>query len=121
MSSPSSTAVLSGYYDAMNAHNVSTALSFLHQDVLVTFPEQDRSWQGISVAEDKFSGMFERMPTFKGEFNVVSADEETASDGSAIDKITVSCKFQCVQSQSNSSRNMLYHIRNNLITQIHHL
>ena len=64
--------VVGDYYAAMNAHVVDRALSFLHPNVLVTFPEQERNWRGVEAAREKFGGMFERMPGFTGSFEVVN-------------------------------------------------
>ena len=66
--------VVADYYAAMNGHSVERALSFLHRDVSVTFPERERNWRGVAAARDKFGGMFLRMPGFKGTFEV---SEET--------------------------------------------
>jgi ketosteroid isomerase-like protein len=127
--SDSNEQVLSNYYAAMNAHDVVTALTFLHPDVIVTFPEEDRNWKGTSVANEKFSGMFQRMPSFTGSFEVLSRESiMSAVDGTengqceaGIEKISVACRFQCVQSGSDSGRNMTYLIQNCLITEINHL
>lgn len=110
--------VLSDYYAAMNAHDVEKALTYLHPEVLVTFPEQERTWQGVALAHEKFSGMFEKMPSFTGSFEVLS---QTSDGGEGAEVVTVACRFQCVASQADYARNMTYHIQHNLITQIHHL
>ena len=76
--------------------------------------------------------MFQRMPSFHGECRVIatrSEDSERVSDGVServsegvgVDIIKVACKFECVESNSSSERDMEYHIQNGLITQIHHL
>ena len=62
--------VVAKYYAAMNSHSVERALSFLHPDVNVTFPERERNWSGVGAARNKFGGMFQRMPGFKGSFEV---------------------------------------------------
>ena len=62
--------VVAEYYAAMNGHSMERALSFLHRDVNVTFPERERNWRGVAAARDKFGGMFQRMPGFKGTFEV---------------------------------------------------
>ena len=62
--------VVTEYYAAMNSHSVERALSFLHRDVAVTFPERERNWSGVAAARDKFGGMFKRMPGFRGTFEV---------------------------------------------------
>ena len=46
---------------------------------------------------------------------------ERVSEGVGVDIIKVACKFECVESNSSSERDMEYHIHNGLITQIHHL
>lgn len=114
----SSSNVLTEYYAAMNSHDVERALTFLHPDVVVTFPEEERNWQGSSVAAEKFGAMFLRMPTFVGSFVVTSCVEQEAMSHVVV---TVACRFRCVESHSDSERNMTYHIQHNLITEIHHL
>lgn len=104
------------YYEAMNAHNVTLATSFLADDILVTFPENERNWSGIEKAWSKFSVMFERMPTFKGSFDVSSIAEE--GDRTVAQ---VSCEFVCESTAHNSTRDMIYHIKNGKIIEIHHL
>ena len=86
----------------------------------VTFPETDRNWQGSSVAHEKFSGMFQRMPTFTGSFEILS-EVSSGEGGEGVDLVTVACRFQCVESQADSARNMTYHIQDQLIMEIHHL
>ena len=67
--------VVADYYAAMNGHSVERALSLLHRDVAVTFPERERDWRGVAAAaRDKFGGMFQRMPGFKGTFEVSEED-----------------------------------------------
>ena len=97
--------LLSKYYDAMNAHDVALAISFLADDVVVTFPEEERNWGGAENAREKFSGMFVRLPTFHGTYVVNHSIEK---DGKAI--VNVSCKFVCNASSHESSRDMQYEI-----------
>ena len=120
----SATAVITEYYSAMNQHCLDQVLSYLHQDVLVTFPEEERNWQGVEVAREKFSGMFQRMPSFTGRFEVLSEDtvvHDDQSDDWNEYIIKVACHFTCKVTESDSSRNMVYHIRQKLIEKIHHL
>lgn len=110
--------VLKSYYEAMNAHDVGQALSFLAEHVCVTFPEEARNWTGICSAQAKFSGMFERMPSFHGSYAVVSALD---ADGTVV--VEVQCQFTCPKSSHESSRNMIYHIStsDSKIVKIEHL
>jgi hypothetical protein len=109
----------------MNAHDVMKALTFLHPFVSVTFPEQERNWKGTDIAKEKFSGMFLRMPTFAGSFEVLSQQDSGNGDGgsesSGGEVVTAACRFQCKESRSDSIRNMTYHIQDGHITEIHHL
>ncbi len=114
------TSVLSDYYTAMNAHDVDAALLWLSPDVLVTFPEAERNWQGISLAREKFKGMFERMPGFVGTFEIVSVSSDNG-ESLVIDKVNAACNFKCTLSQTENTRNMVYHIHKQLIIEIHHL
>ena len=123
--------VVGDYYAAMNAHVVDRALSFLHPNVLVTFPEQERNWRGVEAAREKFGGMFVRMPGFTGSFEVKgeetrpSPHEGGDGDGADVSTVTtvltVACRFRCAQTGSDSARDMVYHVCGGLIAEIHHL
>ena len=54
------------YYEALNRKDISDALERLDEDVLVRFPEEQRHWSGVAVAQDKFTVMLEKMPGFAG-------------------------------------------------------
>ena len=79
---------------------------------------QERNWSGLEAAREKFGGMFVRMPGFKGSFEVKGEEEE--GEGAAVTVLTVACRFQCAQTGSDSARDMVYHVREGLITEIHH-
>ena len=42
-------------------------------------------------------------------------------DGSAVTVLNVTCRFQCAKTGSDSERDMVYHVSDGRITQIHHL
>ena len=134
-------AVLAEYYATMNAHNVGLALSYLHPDVEVTFPEKERNWKGIESANSKFNGMFDRNPTFTASFLPRTREGDGDENGSVAvaaaaattttaatkecseengEAILVACRFNEGQ-ESASARTMRYHISSKLITEIHHL
>ena len=109
--------ILSAYYEAMNKHNMEDILTYIHSDIAVTFPESERNWQGVENVRIKFGGMFEKMPTFRGDY-VISNIEE---NDNAI-YLHTKCTFKCQQTNFNSSRPMIYTINNtNKITKIQHL
>jgi hypothetical protein len=59
--------MLQNYYDAMNLHDMDLILSFLADDIHVSFKEESRNWKGKEMARSKFGLMYERNPKFKGE------------------------------------------------------
>jgi len=109
--------ILSNYYCAMNSHNVELALSFLDDEVQVSFPENDRNWSSLLTAKEKFSGMFTRMPTFRGEFEVLNSG---AIEGESV-VINVKCKFSCVATGMDSTRCMRYLVMGGKLKEIDHL
>ena len=122
---PDSVVLLTEYFYAMNAQNVSRALHFLHDHVVVTFPEEERNWCGIIAAKKKFSDMFERMPMFTASFELVSIDERQGNKNESahasnrgencedvVYVVTVACVFNA-NTDSESKRNMIYHIQGN--------
>jgi len=102
----------------MNEHETERCLSFLSVNVEVTFPESERNWRGRDTGKAKFDGMFMRMPSFTGSFNVTDVNE-TATESI----ITATCRFVCQTSSSDSQRVMKYTIDNNSqqIVKIEHL
>ena len=55
--------------------------------------------------------------------NLQVKKEETKVDvdGSTVTVLNVSCRFQCAETGSDSQRDMVYHVSEGLITEIHHL
>lgn len=122
MEESTATAVLQSYYNAMNEHDVDKSISFLSEDVEVTFPEVERNWNGRGNGKVKFEGMFARMPGFTGSFELCEGgvlENETCNQIT----LTVSCRFICRESGSDSQRNMRYTIDklHNHIIKIEHL
>ena len=68
------------------------------------------------LAQEKFGGMFTRMPTFKGLFNVQSVVREEN-----LCTVTVDCKFSCSSTNHNSERCMYYKFVGDKIVEIGHL
>ena len=111
--------VISAYYAAMNHHDVSKAIAFLDEAVVVTFPEKERNWSSKAFAAEKFGGMFERTPSFNCSFTVDSIAQDHDEVGKQIFIVTCNCRFQSVD--SDSSRIMLYNVKDNRIARIEHL
>ena len=53
------------YYRAIDAHDVDGMLLCVAPDVLVTFQEVSRNWQGADVAQTKFANWFASCPYVK--------------------------------------------------------
>ena len=53
------------YYRAIDAHDVDGMLLCVAPDVLVTFQEVSRNWQGADVAQTKFANWFASCPDVK--------------------------------------------------------
>lgn len=117
--------LLSSYYQEMNNHNVDGAVSYLDDDIIVTFPENERNWNNKVNAQQKFQLMFERMTTFHGTFDVTDCKLIHTDDNidNIIINITANCRFTCTSSNSDSSRTMVYKISqlSSKIVQIDHL
>ena len=112
--------LLTAYYDAMNAQRMDEILTYLDPDIVVTFPEKERNWKGHDNVRLKFGGMFERMPLFKGVFEVTA--EKPRGDRTVLH---TSCTFMTDPDDpgTNTSREMVYFINNssNKIYEIQHL
>ena len=99
--------ILRKYYNAMNEQNSLNAIFFLREDVIVIFPENERNWNGKTLAKEKFEGMFKKMPGFHGEFDVISVK---VFDSSQVAEIETNCRFFSSISNEVSTRDMKYTI-----------
>lgn len=110
--------ILCKYYEAMNKHEMNDILKYIDDNVHVTFPEVERNWKGIQNVDAKFGGMFERMPTFHAAYKITHMEIDDEKD---IEYIYTNCQFTCNATSSNSSRDMVYLIKDDKIIEIRHL
>ena len=108
--------LLRSYYAAMNCHDISRVIEFLDDNVYVTFPEEERNWRGRDRAIEKFGTMFEKLPSFVGDFDVEATE---LSDTHTL--LHVDCSFSCKDSNYTNQRKMTYKIIGEKIVEICHL
>jgi hypothetical protein len=108
--------ILQAYYKAMSSQDLYKTISFLGEDVRVSFPEEDKNWCGSLIALEKFEGMFKKRPTFQGSYSILEKDRTKDYL-----EVKVACKFSCKLTNMSSNRNMIYHITEKAIVYIAHL
>lgn len=97
--------LISGYYDAMNRHDMESILNFLDENIKVTFPEAARDWEGKGTAATKFAIMYDRMPTFKAEYICLTTSKE-----SGLSRIVLHATFTCEATKQISERDLVYRL-----------
>ena len=101
----------SGYFYLFNPH------------FKVIFPEAERNWKGKDVGIEKFQGMYQRMPKFVGtieNFLPASSLSEPLMYAEDVYNVGATCSFKCSESGTDSTRVMLYSIRDEKIVRIVH-
>jgi hypothetical protein len=104
------------YYELMNERNVDNIIKLFHDDIKVTFKEEERNWEGKKTAIEKFTNMYKNNPNYKCEI----LEMESFKDEN---KIIAKCYFgqsEDVNIKLENSKPMTYHFGSSLITRIDH-
>jgi hypothetical protein len=108
--------VLNTYYDAINQQDLFAAVSLLDDEVLVLFPEDWRNWCGADTAVGKFRNMFNAYPGIQGSIQIWHWQREPDNSVS----LSAHCHFQCIQSNYQADREMMYGVKDKKIFLIDH-
>jgi ketosteroid isomerase-like protein len=95
--------IISSYYDALNKKDIFTAVSYLDDNVLVRFPEENRNWEGAATALKKFKFMFNKLPGFHGTLHFLDVSHQRGATA-----VRARCEFICTITGYKSVRDMVY-------------
>lgn len=98
------TVTLTKYFDALNRHDATTAVSYLDKDVAARFSEDSRrNWSSRKVANDKYVQMFKDMPDLKVKYQFLKVSHEDA-----VTSITTLCQFSSAHMSMDIKRTILF-------------
>jgi hypothetical protein len=107
--------ILDEYYQSMNNHTLD-CLEFLSDDVVVTFLEKERNWNGKEMAKEKFGKMFSLYPTMNGE--ILEIFKETEDSLSVF--VYFGDKDESLNTKFEKKKIMIYTFDSNKIKRIDH-